>query len=200
MPKIVDKDLKRSQILEAALRVFAKKGLAKTTMIEIANEAGVGKGTLYEYFKNKDEIIGTGFDYFMDRINTVIAKHTYRVHDPLEKLRSFFHAWIVFLKESDTDFMEVILDYWAEGLRDDERGALVRLNQMYIEYRAMIQYLLDDCVASNKIRSVNTLITASIIIGALDGILLQWVLDKNVFSIEEAIQTLSEEMIQGLIV
>src|SRR3546814_8314834 len=56
MPKIVDKDAKRLSLIEAAAIVFAREGFARTKMAHIAAEAGVGKGTLYEYFASKNEL------------------------------------------------------------------------------------------------------------------------------------------------
>ncbi|RMF59539.1 MAG: TetR/AcrR family transcriptional regulator, partial [Calditrichaeota bacterium] len=47
-PKVVDKTAKRQEILDAALRVFARKGFKNTKMIDIAEEARIGKGTIYE--------------------------------------------------------------------------------------------------------------------------------------------------------
>ena len=55
-PKIVDKEAKKTQIIIAATQVFSKLGVAKTKMIDIAQAAGIGKGTIYEYFRSKEEI------------------------------------------------------------------------------------------------------------------------------------------------
>ena len=54
MPKIVDKKKKREKILETAITVFAKRGIANTKITDIAEAAQVGKGTIYEYFHSKD--------------------------------------------------------------------------------------------------------------------------------------------------
>ncbi len=61
MPKIVDKEAKRKKILEASMRVFAKKGVENTKMKDIAKSAGIGKGTIYEYFNSRDEILQKSF-------------------------------------------------------------------------------------------------------------------------------------------
>lgn len=57
MPKIVDRQEKKEEILDAAIRVFAKKGVDGAKIQDIADEAGIGKGTIYLYFTNKQEII-----------------------------------------------------------------------------------------------------------------------------------------------
>ena len=62
MPRIVDKKEKAARIGSAAIAVFRKRGYHATRMMDIAEAAGIGKGTLYEYFRNKDEIFRFEFD------------------------------------------------------------------------------------------------------------------------------------------
>lgn len=69
-------EVAKAEILEAAKRVFKKWGVNKTTMEDIAREAGKGKSTLYYYYKSKDEI----FEKFVsDEFNTIIVKAKYLV-------------------------------------------------------------------------------------------------------------------------
>ena len=60
-PKIIDKEAKKAEILQAAMQVFSRKGVAKTRMADIAVAAGIGKGTIYEYFRSKEEIFAAAF-------------------------------------------------------------------------------------------------------------------------------------------
>ena len=56
-PKIVDKEVKKKEILESAIKVFARNGIANTKVIDIAIEADTSKGNIYTYFESKEEII-----------------------------------------------------------------------------------------------------------------------------------------------
>ncbi|MEM1265125.1 MAG: TetR/AcrR family transcriptional regulator [Pseudomonadota bacterium] len=56
MPKVVDRDEMQNGILDAAMSVYARKGYHAATIADVAEAAGLGKGTLYLYFKNKDAI------------------------------------------------------------------------------------------------------------------------------------------------
>ena len=60
-PKIVDVEEKKKGIIQAAIGIIARRGLAQTKMEDIAQAAEIGKGTLYEYFKSKDEIFQGAF-------------------------------------------------------------------------------------------------------------------------------------------
>ncbi|MEL6333450.1 MAG: helix-turn-helix domain-containing protein, partial [Cyanobacteria bacterium J06626_26] len=64
MPKIVDKAAKRQEILEAAIAVFLEKGYHGAKMADIAVAAGMGKGTLYEYFPTKEALPKEIFNLF----------------------------------------------------------------------------------------------------------------------------------------
>ena len=64
MPKIVDKKKKAEAISDAAIKVFHEHGYNKTRMADIAQAAGIGKGTLYEYFRDKADILHFAFDQY----------------------------------------------------------------------------------------------------------------------------------------
>ena len=93
-PKIVDKQLKKQEILKAAMRVFAQQGVACTKMEDVAYEAGIGKGTIYEYFKSKDDIFKDAFNHFTEQLDTVMASRLYKVYDPIEKLKALVNGWM----------------------------------------------------------------------------------------------------------
>jgi TetR/AcrR family fatty acid metabolism transcriptional regulator len=198
MPRIVDKEEKKAQILEAAIKVFAKKGMSKTTISDIAVEADIGKGTVYEYFKSKDEVFSASFIYFMDKVETIISKRLYRIHDPLEKLSAVFTSWADILDSEYVDYMEIVLDFWAEGIRTKDEFVTVDLMNYYLEFRRTIESLLDECVASHEIKTVDTKVVASLIIGGLDGLLLQWIMDHKAFDMRDAVQTFGRIVIDGL--
>jgi AcrR family transcriptional regulator len=85
MPKIIDKDEKKAEILRAAMQVFSQKGVAKTKMIDIAKCARVGKGTIYEYFDSKEDIFREAFEkvyYESERLLEEAIGSTDDPHNP----------------------------------------------------------------------------------------------------------------------
>ena len=62
MARIIDKDEKRANIALSAIKLFCEKGIQQTSIDEIAKSAEVAKGTIYLYFKNKEEIVFTIWD------------------------------------------------------------------------------------------------------------------------------------------
>jgi len=80
---------KHDKIIEAAIKVFAKKGFYNAKVSEIAREANVADGTIYLYFKNKDDILITLFEEKVDLILGRMEEALANVDDPLEKIRTF---------------------------------------------------------------------------------------------------------------
>ena len=198
MPKIVDKKEKKALILEASIKVFSKKGLSNTKISDIAEEASIGKGTIYEYFKSKDEIFSASFYHFMGKFEEAISLRLFRIHDPLEKLNAYFSAWAEVFEGDYLDYLEIVLDFWAEGVRERNDSWMIDLNKFYSENRDMLDNLLSECVSKGKIKAVDTKLIASIMLGTLDGILIQWVMDRKAFNMKEAILLYVKTMIDGL--
>ncbi len=200
MPKIVDKEQKKMEILLSATRVFARMGFANTKMIDIAEEAKIGKGTIYEYFKNKDEIFEYAFHHFMETMENQLGTDIAKITDPVEKLKTLAYSWGKILSEHEEDIVQIMLDFWAEAIRqkDENRLKLIDFDQIYTEYRGLIMTILDQGIRQGKFKPVNTFYIASLIVGMIDGVMLQYILDKDNFKPLEALRCFAEEFIQGI--
>ncbi len=93
-------DLVKESILNAAARVFQKWGLNKTTMEDIAHEAGKGKSTLYYYYQSKEEIFDTvviaEFEGVLDKAKAATLEYT----GAKEKMRAYIVASMMGMKKS----------------------------------------------------------------------------------------------------
>src|SRR5262247_3903339 len=89
---------KRERILDAAERIFAQHGFFAARVSEIAKEAGVADGTIYLYFKNKDDLLISLFESRMDRVNSHLAAQTALYRGPREKLLAFIKAYLALVK------------------------------------------------------------------------------------------------------
>lgn len=198
MPKIIDKEEKKKQILEASIRIFAEKGLNNTKIADIARAADIGKGTVYEYFSSKDEIFRASYWFFVGKVNEVLFQKLQHLSDPLEKLYAFFSAWMDILHGEYLEYLEIVLDFWAEGMRKSKDSMTFDLAQFYDQYRRFLADILEECIANQEIQSVDTKIAASILLGSLDGLMIQWIMDRSLFNIREAIGLLAKIYIEGL--
>jgi TetR/AcrR family fatty acid metabolism transcriptional regulator len=84
---------KRERILAAAERVFARCGFFAARVSEIAKDAGVADGTIYLYFKSKDDLLISLFENRMKQVNELLARES-AGKPPLDALRAFIHAYL----------------------------------------------------------------------------------------------------------
>ena len=82
------KEIARANILQASIKVFSKKGFHGTTMNEIAKEVGVSKGTLYTYFKSKEDILNE--IWVLSSQNILNLKNTYKGRDFIDVLEELY--------------------------------------------------------------------------------------------------------------
>ena len=197
-PKLVDKKAKKIAILEAAMKIFAKKGIRNTKIIDIAKVANIGKGTIYEYFKNKEDIFRESFLYYTKELEKTIAIRTFKLTDPEEKLRALITSFVDVIDKQNLDHMEIIFDFWAEGVRCHEENNVFDLKAMYRDWRNLIISILEEGIKQKKFRNIDTTITSSILIGCIDGLIMQWILDKNLYSLKRAVEVLSDNIINGI--
>jgi len=180
--RIVDKEEKRDLILEAALKVFSRRGFAQATIQDIAAEADIGKGTIYEYFRSKDEIIRNTWTAFMRLMDTQLKDI---IHSPLsgaEKLRAVLAAFLAVIQGESAGVVRIIFNFWAEAMRDTSQAnaMFVEMNNYYGIYRRAMASVIEQGVREGIFRpGLDTLTTASTLIGMLDGLMAQWILDPE---------------------
>jgi AcrR family transcriptional regulator len=94
MPKVVPeyKEIAKNKIIEAAIKIFSQKGFHKSTMDEIAREVGVSKGTLYTYFKSKEEILKEIWK--LNNPNILDLKKTFKGYDCSNALEEIYRMMV----------------------------------------------------------------------------------------------------------
>lgn len=111
--------LQRSdQILAAAIEVFADKGFASTDVQEIANRAGVGKGTVYRHFGTKEGLFLAAADQGVRQLRAAIDAAAVPVTDPLDRLRAATFAFLAFF-DAHPELVELVIQERAH-FRDRE--------------------------------------------------------------------------------
>ena len=86
------------QILSAAVQVFSEQGFRCTEVQQIADLAGVGKGTIYRFYPTKDELFQAAVEDVMQRLTAQVDNAVCAIDDPLEHLRAGFKAYMAFFQ------------------------------------------------------------------------------------------------------
>ncbi len=168
MAKIVDKELMRGKIMRAALTVFERTGFHAATIGDIAAQAKLGKGTLYLYFKGKDDLttalIGTIFEDLEARLMTAKSPNT--LAEFLAQTRASIDV-----SEDQARVIRVFFDIFGPSFASDEFVANIaaffdRLGAYYAGHIAHLQ-------KSDKIdSSLDAALTGRVLVSMLDGIVL----------------------------
>lgn len=200
MPKIVDKKAKKLEILHAAAKVFAEKGVVKTKMIDIAQEAGIGKGTIYEYYRSKEEIFGDTFRLIFDHMESQIADAIGNTQDPIIKLKTLIQISYKEFLEHSGDLAGIMMDFWAEGIRSKSADviSIINLELVYTEYKMLIADILHDGIKKGIFRNVDANSLAAIIVGAMDGVMLQWIMNKDMVNLEKVSEVMVDTLLNGI--
>src|SRR5436305_11222994 len=104
---------RREEILEAAVRLFAKHGYPETDMQVLADTLGVGKGTLYRYFPSKQDLFLATADRVMRKLREAVDASIADVEDPLEQVRTGVHAYLAFVSQHP-EFAELLIQERAQ--------------------------------------------------------------------------------------
>ena len=186
---------KHDQIIEAAVKIFAKKGFYNAKVSEIAREASVADGTIYLYFKNKDDILISLFEekmhFWIEQVEEVVSK----VDDPLEKIRAFVAQHLYMIKEH-----KYLAEVMQIELRQSSKFMRRYVPVKFLEYLDLIGKIIEEGKKEGVIRQdVIPAIAKRALFGALDEMLLYWVLAKKPkYSMDESIEQISHLFIDGL--
>jgi len=186
---------KHDQIIEAAVKVFAKKGFFNAKVSEIAREASVADGTIYLYFKNKDDILISLFEEKMQLWIEQVDRALSDLEDPLEMLRAFVAQHLGMIKEN-----KYIAEVMQIELRQSSKFMRRYIPVKYLEYLDLIGKIIEEGKQKGVIRKdVIPAIAKRAIFGALDEMLLYWVLAKKPkYTLEQSIDQISHLFIDGL--
>lgn len=175
MPKIIDKKKKAKTISTAALKVFREMGYHNTRMTDIAEAASIGKGTIYEYFKDKADILGFAFEDYFNSFTDGALQAMNRTARPMEKLILLVDFALAHAAEWE-DHCSVYVDYFGEARTEQE--SRFSLAGIYKDMKDILTELIEEGQTAGEIdRGFNPLVLAELLVSMFDGIIIHRVLE-----------------------
>jgi TetR/AcrR family fatty acid metabolism transcriptional regulator len=186
---------KRERILDAAVKVFAKKGFHATRVSEVAKAAGVADGTIYLYFESKDEILVSLFEDRVAKLLAYMKAELPKAPTAAGKMRRVIELQLGLL-EGERDLAEVITVIIRQSSKLMKEYAAPKFNA----YLDSIAKVVESGQASGEFRTdVSPSLVARATFGALDGIALTWALGKaEQGGLVRAAGQLAELVLRGL--
>jgi len=171
--RTTDKEAKRKAILEACLKIIARNGIHGFKMIDVATAAGIGKGTIYEYFPSKSELVLGVFAEFMDSFGAMLSLELAKATEPAERVRCYIRSFIEYCG-GQSFALEAIFDFYAAGV--PRKNATALFQGFAPMYRDMIDDLagtIAQGIEIGQFREVDPQFEAAAILAALDGYMFQ---------------------------
>ncbi len=147
MPEVQDlkKEKRRRTIIRASLRVFSRKGYETTALDEVAREARLAKGTLYLYFKDKEDLYFHVMLSVLESLEAFVTKQTSEAGNPLDKLAVVARAQIDFFAENPQYFR-----LFTAALNPEMATIHKKLLGPFFEKRRLLGEYLHDLVEEGK--------------------------------------------------
>ncbi|HVY78459.1 MAG TPA: TetR/AcrR family transcriptional regulator [Solirubrobacterales bacterium] len=162
---------KRRQILDAAVRVFARQGFYATRVSDIADEAGVAYGLVYHYFKSKDEVLNELFSERWSLLLAAIEEADREGSDPRAKLEAVA-GFIVDSYRHDPELMKVII---VEVTRAANSFGRTHLAEIRRAYDSIAKIVADGQEAGVFRRDVDANFASMAFYGAVEQLLSGWI-------------------------
>jgi len=166
----MDPEARRARIVDACLAVMIRKGIAATTVRDVAAEMGSSAGLVHHYFGSMDDLLAAAFDQAagqdLAETRAAVARHA----DPVQRLRAFFGAYT----RADQDWaFQLWLDAWADAAR---RPALQETSQrLNVAWQRLVAEILEEGVAAGEFTCPDPGATAWRVLSLMDGLALQTV-------------------------
>jgi AcrR family transcriptional regulator len=138
---IVDKEQKKKDIALATKALILSKGINNITISQIAKVASIGKGTVYEYFQNKDEIVFELVEILMQQHNKQKEAELSKLPSTREKVKSFFSF---FYADRDKELREIYKQFTAIALSSTNEDMLAFQTDCYILYENWMESIIQE--------------------------------------------------------
>ena len=191
---------KYTAIINAAFKIFARDGLQKGKIADIAQAAGVGKGTVYEYFHSKDDIFRAILNQFFDLIQTGLEEVNRLTLPADKKIFMILGMNLDWFKTTTPAEMLIMTEIWAQGLRRYHAGQPD--NNIITRYRTIQELgttILEQGVAEGVFRPLDSETMALLLMATLDGLGLHYLINQNI-DIDKLKQVTIRAFLEGILV
>lgn len=185
--------VRRETILRAAIDVFAERGYFNAQVADVAREAGVAAGTVYLYFRSKDDLLISIFEKTVKEQLAEGRAAVAAVQDPAERLRRFAELHLGMLGR-DRNLAIVFQVELRQSLKFMERFSSTLLRDYLGQVRAAI---VDGQKAGLFRRSLNATAAAKVFFGALDEMATNWILSRRRYPLVSDAATVVDIFLDG---
>ncbi|NTW05657.1 MAG: TetR/AcrR family transcriptional regulator [Peptococcaceae bacterium] len=192
---IIIKDLDtKKRLFDSAAKVFAKKGFDKATVDEIADYAGVAKGTIYYYFRGKEELFLFLMEEGMERLRLRIESKINDADEIAYSLGKIIDIHVDFVKENSDLCIILLSEAWGISARQE------RLQDMLDKYYSIVGKFIDAGIAQKVIRPMDKGVIAASLFGITTVAAQHFLRKKDAFDWDPVNSQIREILLRGILV
>jgi AcrR family transcriptional regulator len=187
----------REEILSSAQKVFAAKGFFPTTMSDIAREAEFGTGTLYKYFKSKQELYFTLIDEKVEEINRLIKAELSQKTSAIERIKKVLALQFEFI-ERNRDFFRIYIserNRFEWTLKDDLGKGI---HEKMITYINILAEVMSQGVKGKEFKPMNPMDLAHALVGIVNSFVFEWLISRKTYPLISKLDTVLEIFLGGV--
>ncbi len=194
LPDEKSRNGKYEAILRAAAKVFAQSGYFNAKVSDVARTAGVADGTVYLYFKNKDDLLTSIFGWAMGEFLRRVRLELLEISDPRDKIRRF--ATLHFsLLEQERDIAIVFQIELRQSTKFMEQFSTTYL----AEYLQMLREIIEEGQRNGIFRKqLSSMVVTKALFGMLDEMATNWVLSHKNLSLTAMVEPVIEIFFNGV--
>jgi AcrR family transcriptional regulator len=185
---------RRTQIIEAALVCFNRKGYVHTTMDDITAESGLSKGSIYWYFKSKDEIFKAAITVVAENIVDEQVNLLKAAETATAKLHTATQIMVDFCREIAQHF-GLLLEFWSQSKRTDEE--MLFWTELLPPYQKIVTTIFEEGIQTGEFRATDADALAWVMMAAYDGLAVYNMMIPDI-DIDKISQTFIETLLKGL--
>lgn len=181
-------------IIDAAVKVIAENGYHASQVSKIAKEAGVADGTIYLYFKNKEDVLVSVFEEKMGQFIGKIAEATNAQPDPNRKLKILIEMHFNQLEENP--YLAIVTQL---ELRQSNYSLRLQINNVLKPYLDIIDAIIDEGIKKKQFRNdLNAALLRQMIFGTLDEVVTTWVMKERKYNLTAQAEQVHRFITEGL--
>jgi len=189
---------RRQEIIAAAERVFDRRGYAAATVDEVAAEAGLSKGSLYNYFRNKQDLFTQVFTDVIAVDEAEFDALFARRSSAREKIGALLTFWAQGL-EKHKRVGRLVLEIWANAARQAKDGEMASwFSQMYSRWRGKLAKVMAQGKDEGDFEVEDPTVSAALLLAILDGIQIQTILGMGLEVNEKFLASLERAILNAL--
>jgi TetR/AcrR family transcriptional regulator, fatty acid metabolism regulator protein len=186
-------EARRKQIVEAALQTIAEQGYTQASFAEIAKSLDINKSLIAYYFDGKQDLIASVIHTIIDNQAAHLRAHLKEQDSATDKLCVYIQASLDYIENNRADFVALV-DLWGSFTSAAEKRAFNKT--FYGPCISQLKDILNEGQRSGEFSRFDAKILTHILQGALDGVMLQWVFDPDIFRLTDCTPILIETFLK----